>query len=227
MMEDSGLEDLWSQVYARNSLRKMMEGKSYTKTLRACLMTDAALHILLFQNFFHGQQDNNMSQTDDTDDDIFDSAMSIEDDDEELNDYFFEENLPSVALEEIVANFDSEEVLVPDSDVPGFVSEEVIWNENEFNTDVSEFDVPGFESEEVLWNENEFITGSQNLTGNYLKRLHNPEKNICNCIDIKFIRYFLSLNMPNSDNFKFSSIFSISMATQQQQQQPVLRPLSK
>ena len=48
-MEGSGLEDLWATVYARNSLPKMMEGKAYTKTLRACLLTDAALHYLLLQ----------------------------------------------------------------------------------------------------------------------------------------------------------------------------------
>ena len=48
-MEGSGLEDLWATAYARNSLPKMMEGKAYTKTLRACQLTDAALHCLLLQ----------------------------------------------------------------------------------------------------------------------------------------------------------------------------------
>ena len=48
-MEGSGLEDLWATVYACNSLPKMMDGKAYTKTLRACLLTDAALHLTLIQ----------------------------------------------------------------------------------------------------------------------------------------------------------------------------------
>ena len=47
LMEDSGLEDLWETVYARKSIPKMMEGKAYSKTLRACLLTDAALHLVL------------------------------------------------------------------------------------------------------------------------------------------------------------------------------------
>jgi|SaaInl33SG_5_DNA_1037386.scaffolds.fasta_scaffold09924_2 hypothetical protein len=46
-MEGSGLEDLWTTVYARNSLPKMIEGKAYTKALRACLLADAALHLIL------------------------------------------------------------------------------------------------------------------------------------------------------------------------------------
>ena len=49
-MEDSGLEDLWATSCARKSLPKMMEGKAYTKTLRACLLTDAALHLVLLKH---------------------------------------------------------------------------------------------------------------------------------------------------------------------------------
>ena len=49
LMEGTGLEDLWATVYACNSLPKMMDGKAYTKTLRACLLTDAALHLTLIQ----------------------------------------------------------------------------------------------------------------------------------------------------------------------------------
>ena len=42
-MEDSVIDGLWPTIYAKNSLPKMMEGKTYTKTLRSCLLTDAAL----------------------------------------------------------------------------------------------------------------------------------------------------------------------------------------
>ena len=44
----SGLEELWGTVYAKKSIPKMLEGKSYAKCLRSCLLTDAALlHVLL------------------------------------------------------------------------------------------------------------------------------------------------------------------------------------
>ena len=43
------LMDLWATVYTNNSLPKMMESTIYTKILRACLLTDAALHISLLQ----------------------------------------------------------------------------------------------------------------------------------------------------------------------------------
>lgn len=48
-MEDSGLEELWETVYACKSLPKMIDGKSYSRTLRACLLTDAALHAILLE----------------------------------------------------------------------------------------------------------------------------------------------------------------------------------
>ena len=49
LMEGSGLDELSPTIYAKKSLPKMMEGKTYTKTLRSCLLTDAALHISLLQ----------------------------------------------------------------------------------------------------------------------------------------------------------------------------------
>ena len=49
LMEGSGLDDLWATAYARGSLPKMMEGKAYTKCLRACLLSDAALHTVLLE----------------------------------------------------------------------------------------------------------------------------------------------------------------------------------
>ena len=50
LMEGSGIEDLWATVYARGSLPKMMEGKAYTKCIRASLLTDAALHLTLLKS---------------------------------------------------------------------------------------------------------------------------------------------------------------------------------
>ena len=49
LMEGSGLDELWATVYANNSIPQMMEEKAYSRTLRACLLTDAALHLVLLQ----------------------------------------------------------------------------------------------------------------------------------------------------------------------------------
>ena len=43
-MEDTGLKELWSTVYKENSLPKMLEGKAYSRCLRASLLTDTALN---------------------------------------------------------------------------------------------------------------------------------------------------------------------------------------
>ena len=69
-MEGSGLEDLWASGYARNSLPKMMEGKANTKTLRACLLTDASLHCLFLQTTTADPQQGMIDVTynEDTDD---------------------------------------------------------------------------------------------------------------------------------------------------------------
>ena len=49
LMEDTGLRELWSTVYKENSLPKMMEGKACSRCLRACLLTDSALHLFCLQ----------------------------------------------------------------------------------------------------------------------------------------------------------------------------------
>ena len=133
-MEDSGLDDVWAEVYARNSLRKMLEGKSYAKTLRACLLTDAALHILLL-NKDSVVQDNIAQTSDDIDDENeIDSSGKLDEDDaddEEIPEFLYEENLPFIASEEIVSNYCTESDLLSESEIPCFVSEEVIWNDAE------------------------------------------------------------------------------------------------
>ena len=47
LMEDAGLKELWSTIYQENSLPKMIEGKPYSRCLRAVLLTDSALHFSL------------------------------------------------------------------------------------------------------------------------------------------------------------------------------------
>ena len=74
LMEGSGLEELWETAYALKSIPKMMEGKAYAKTLRACLLTDAALHLVLMQG---GDGEQTLSQPDDT---LPSSSEHLEDD---------------------------------------------------------------------------------------------------------------------------------------------------
>ena len=47
LFEGGGIEEIWCTVCAKKSLPKMTEGKAYAKCLRACLLTDAALHLTL------------------------------------------------------------------------------------------------------------------------------------------------------------------------------------
>ena len=47
LFEGGGIEKMWCAMYAKRSIPKMIEGKPYTKCLRACLLTDAALHLTL------------------------------------------------------------------------------------------------------------------------------------------------------------------------------------
>ena len=59
LMEDAGLLQLWSTVYKENSIPKMLEGKAYSRCLRACLLTDSALHYMLLQQ----KEDTNTTNT--------------------------------------------------------------------------------------------------------------------------------------------------------------------
>jgi len=89
LMEDSGLDELWTTVYAPNSLHKMKEGKAYTKALRACLLTDAALHVLLLSD------NNNV----DVEERTAQSGIYLDEEDGA-----FYEDLFEIACEEVVEN---------------------------------------------------------------------------------------------------------------------------
>ena len=56
LMQDAGLKEVWSTVYKENSLPKMLEGKAYSSCLRACLLTDTALHFALLSGNDHSQE---------------------------------------------------------------------------------------------------------------------------------------------------------------------------
>ena len=47
IMEGSGLEDLWATVYAKGAVPHMMKGKAYSRALRAHILTQAALNIII------------------------------------------------------------------------------------------------------------------------------------------------------------------------------------
>ena len=47
MMGGSGLEEVWSQVYAENTVPHLMSGKAYSRALRGHVLVHSALHNLL------------------------------------------------------------------------------------------------------------------------------------------------------------------------------------
>ena len=62
LFEGAGLEELWGEVYARKTIPKMIEGKAYSKCVRACMLTDAALHLTLLKNEIE-KTDNECNQS--------------------------------------------------------------------------------------------------------------------------------------------------------------------
>ena len=56
LMQDAGLKEVWSTVYKEKSLPKMLESKAYSCCLRACLLTDTALHFTLLCGNDHSQE---------------------------------------------------------------------------------------------------------------------------------------------------------------------------
>ena len=56
LMQDAGLKEIWSIAYKENSLSKMLKGKAYSRCLRACLLTDTALHFKLLSRIDHSQE---------------------------------------------------------------------------------------------------------------------------------------------------------------------------
>ena len=47
MMSGSGLEEVWSQVYAENTIPHLMSGKAYSRALRGYILVHSALHNIL------------------------------------------------------------------------------------------------------------------------------------------------------------------------------------
>ena len=61
-MQDAGLKEVWSTVYKENSFPKMLEGKAYSRCLRAFLLSDTDLHFTLMRGNDH-RQENEENQT--------------------------------------------------------------------------------------------------------------------------------------------------------------------
>jgi len=109
LYEGSGIENVWESVYAKKSIPKMLTGKAYSKCLRACLLTDVALHAALLQsNSQENQDDDCINQyenaCDSEDFNIIEPMMFRESDDGNIfsntNDWF-EENEEETAQEEV------------------------------------------------------------------------------------------------------------------------------
>ena len=77
LMQDAGLKEVWSTVHKENPLPKMLEGKAYSRCLRACLLTDTALHFTLLSVGDHSQKNEENQilepiQTSDNNEDVVD-----------------------------------------------------------------------------------------------------------------------------------------------------------
>ena len=55
LSEGSGIEELWENIYAKNTIAKMT-GKAYTKCIRAWFLTDNALRLTLMRSFFSSKE---------------------------------------------------------------------------------------------------------------------------------------------------------------------------
>ena len=80
LFEGGGIEEIWCAVYAKKSIPKIIEEKAYAKCLRACLLTDAALHLTLLHTDIESAlkkedeeqiSDNDCSEEMDVGDNIF------------------------------------------------------------------------------------------------------------------------------------------------------------
>ena len=115
LMEDAGLFQLWSTVYKENSIPKMLEGKAYSRCLRACLLTDSALHYMLLQQKEDTNTTNTMSahqvlDTFDEHDELIDldgNVFDVFEDNETLGETFTEaEGLRKLLLESLCLHND-------------------------------------------------------------------------------------------------------------------------
>ena len=84
LMQDAGLKKVWSTVYKENSLPKMLEGKAYSHCLRACLLTDNALHFTLLSGNDHSPKNEENP--------IFESMRTF-DNNEDVVDFVDDENI--------------------------------------------------------------------------------------------------------------------------------------
>ena len=119
LIQDDGLKEVWSTVYKENSFLKMLEGKAYSRCLRACLLTDTALHFTLRSGNDHSQENKENPifepiQTFDNNKDVVDfvdggNIFDCLDNDEQFFDSIdFEDNsnISSVFIEKLKSNYD-------------------------------------------------------------------------------------------------------------------------
>ena len=124
LMQDAGLK-VWSTVYKENSLPKMLEGKAYSRCLRACLLTDTALHFTLMSGNDHSQEyeENQIFEPVQTfidNEDVVDfvddgNIFDCLDDDEPMLediDYDNDNDLSSILLQKLKTNCDDNDGLM-------------------------------------------------------------------------------------------------------------------
>ncbi|KAK3916607.1 CaM kinase-like vesicle-associated protein [Frankliniella fusca] len=58
LMSGSGLEELWTTVYAKNSVQQMSSGKAYSRAVRAHFLSQSALVAIILQKMFEDSELN-------------------------------------------------------------------------------------------------------------------------------------------------------------------------
>ena len=119
LMQDAALKEFWSTIYKENSLPKILEGKAYSRCLRACLLTDTALHFTLLSGNDHRQENEENPifepiQTFDNNEDVVDFVddgnifVCLDYNEQVFENIDFEDNsdISSVLIEKLKSNRD-------------------------------------------------------------------------------------------------------------------------
>ena len=110
-MQGAGLKEVWSTVYKEKSLPKILEGKAYSRCLRACLITDTALHFTLLSGNDHSQENEENQifepiQTFDNNENAMEITLDNNEKCFENIDFQNGSNISSVLIEKLKSNCD-------------------------------------------------------------------------------------------------------------------------
>ena len=119
------MKEVWSTVFKENSLPKILKGKAYSRCLRACLLTDTALHFTLLSSNDHSPENEKNPifepiETFGNNEDVVDFVGNgnifdcLDNDEQFFENIDFEENsnISSVPIEKLKSNCDDSKGLM-------------------------------------------------------------------------------------------------------------------